>query len=145
MVKLVLIKLRFSLPELMVFLQEVGRPKVIKLWPVPLHGLKNVDDSDATVAFRNHSSVGTDKTLGYALTKKWQNIDLSTPTLYKPIFIVTDVTSSEQQQRLLEFLQKHNVKILNVCGHRETDLNQPKWTFEVQKFLEGVFKLTACV
>ena len=33
---------------------------------------KNVDDSDATVAFRTKSSPGTDKTIGYCATGVWK-------------------------------------------------------------------------
>ena len=33
----------------------------------------NVDNADATVAFRVKASPGTDKTIGYCVTKRWQN------------------------------------------------------------------------
>jgi len=35
-----------------------------------MRSMRNVDDSDATIAFRLEPSIGTDKTLGYCLTKK---------------------------------------------------------------------------
>ena len=36
---------------------------------------KNVDDSDGTIAFRTYKGNGTDKTIGYCLTKVWKKVD----------------------------------------------------------------------
>ena len=116
--------------------------------------ITNVQNSDATLAFRKqiivpslspsdfappHTSSGTDKTIGYALTKKWVNVDLATPTTYKPVCIVSDVHSVEQQQKVVEFIRFYNVKVLNVCGHRETDMVRKEWTLVIENFLVGVF------
>lgn len=104
--------------------------------------IKNVQDSDATVAFRTHLSSGTDKTIGYALTKKWQCVEMKSEELssaYKPVFIVSDINSVDQQNALVKFIRDHNVRILNVCGHREIDKIEKKWTCAVRMFLIQVF------
>jgi len=104
--------------------------------------IKNVDEADATLAFRNHPSSGTDKTIGYALSGKWRTVDTETyrdGVLHRPLFIVTDILSHQQQLDLVQFIRSHNVKILNVCGHREPDKIGKKWTRDVESFLVAVF------
>lgn len=103
--------------------------------------IDNVDQSDATLAFRNRSSLGTDKTIGYALTKKWQIVDLNkVESSYKPIYIVKDVLSDDEVKHVIDFIRKHNVRVLNVCGHREVDKISKTWTLNVKSFLIDVFK-----
>jgi len=102
--------------------------------------IENVDHSDVTIAFRNHHSTGTDKTIGYAITKKWQTIPLTDlTTSYKPVFVVSDVSSEDQLLKTIEFIRFHKPSVINVCGHRETDHIRKLWTLSVSNFLERVF------
>ena len=100
--------------------------------------MKNVDDSDATIAFRLHDSTGTDKSIGYCLTKKWgvtSNVDISCP--YRPILIIRDLSpekSKSNTSKILSFLFEHNVQVLNVCGHRD-EKDNCKFTFAVKHAL----------
>ncbi len=106
---------------------------------------RNVDDSDATLAFRTHASPGTDKTIGYALTGKWQVVPAtSLVSRYKPLLIISDATSSDQVVAVVTFLQAHHIRVLNVCGHRETEIETQKWTREVEAFLLKVFESLKC-
>uniref|UniRef100_A0A7S1PI02 Uncharacterized protein n=1 Tax=Percolomonas cosmopolitus TaxID=63605 RepID=A0A7S1PI02_9EUKA len=85
----------------------------------------NVDNSDGTIAFRFHKSRGTDKTIGYAQTKKWTDGKIKsmnrTETQYKPVCVVTQVQDEkEAAQCIREFIQTNRLKVLNVAGHRES-------------------------
>lgn len=85
----------------------------------------NVDDSDGTIAFRLYSSAGTDKTIGYCLTKKWNVVTNSKSfgkSKYRPILIIDDISIEKKEeniQKIRAFIYENNIKILNVCGHRE--------------------------
>lgn len=85
----------------------------------------NVDNSDGTIAFRLYSSSGTDKTIGYCLTKKWQivtNFKTFGKTKYKPLLVIEDLSDQKKDfnvQKIRSFIFDNNIKILNVCGHRE--------------------------
>lgn len=116
---------------------------------------KNVDDSDATLAFRLHFSVGTDKTIGYCVTHKWTTVydrfafSRGFIVQHRPVLILSDAVSLDKHQdevirerdakQLREFLIEHNVKTLNVAGHRE-DPRDPTWEKRVFDFL--VFALS---
>jgi hypothetical protein len=119
-------------------LKEVGEP-------VPFgyvtRSKKNVDESDATVAFRNDKieSVGTDKTIGYCKTGIWQTLKTySSAKPYKPLLIIpiksidkfgdpSDFDKHIHQFR--EFIVENNVKTLNVCGSRSTGADMPVYHF----------------
>lgn len=113
---------------------------------------KNVDDADATLAFKIRSSRGTDKTIGYCMTKQWK---LAPPALeeshYKPVLVIRNSVLPlfgdgfknlrdggpawrEDAQLLRDFLEKHNVRTLNVCGHRQ-EPDDPTWQSRVSNFL----------
>jgi Circularly permutated YpsA SLOG family len=81
----------------------------------------NVDQSQATIAFRLKPSVGTDKTIGYCQYKKWNNFRRCPPTAaYRPHIIIEDVEDEEAAAELVvAFLREHNVAVVNVCGHRD--------------------------
>lgn len=91
--------------------------------------MKNIDDSDATIAFRLHDSAGTDKSIGYCLTKKWEKVNSSNVHIfkpYRPVLIITDLSLENTQSntnKMLSFLFEHNVRTLNVCGHRDDSVN----------------------
>lgn len=96
----------------------------------------NVDNSDGTVAFRTHSSPGTDKTIGYCITKKWKYpsekiiIRGDLKTFYKPILVITDLISDQNLEMFNSWIIKYNIKTMNICGHREEN-----FTNEVKNFL----------
>lgn len=138
------------------FLQElVQDEKVPLVADYVTRSKKNVDESDATVAFRLHFSVGTDKTIGYCVTRKWTTVydrfafSRGFIKVHRPVLIITDAISLEKHrdevvrqrdaQRLREFLIEHNVKTLNVAGHRE-DGRDPTWEQRITDFL--VFALS---
>lgn len=90
--------------------------------------MKNIDDSDATIAFRLYDSAGTDKSIGYCLTKKWEKVNSKVHIFkpYRPILIITDISLENTQSntnKMLSFLFEHNVRTLNVCGHRDDSVN----------------------
>ena len=100
----------------------------------------NVNDSDATVAFRVRPSVGTDKTIGYCLSQKWQTISLtrwnSWMHPHRPLLVLSAAQDAREEEAvtLRAFLKRYNVKILNVCGHRE-GLGNPNWKETIVSFL----------
>lgn len=84
---------------------------------------KNVDDSDATIAFRLYESPGTDKTIGYCKTGRWTS-KTDSLTLHRPVLIITSLSEKKKGrniERIQKFIKKNNVKILNVAGHRASD------------------------
>jgi hypothetical protein len=99
----------------------------------------NVDDSDATVAFRTHASSGTDNTIGYALTGKWASVDMPADvdsweqTGQKPVLVIIHMTDSAAKA-LQAFLIRHEVETLNVAGHRMQNKQDP-WQNQVEAFL----------
>jgi hypothetical protein len=94
---------------------------------------RNVDNSDVTLAFRLHRGIGTDKSIGYAKTKRWQTIDDSVVGWYRPYLIVRNVTQVEKAvESIVEFIIAHEARTVNVCGHRDDSLeafNRPYDTF----------------
>jgi len=84
--------------------------------------MQNVDDADATIAFRFKYSTGTDKTIGYAQTGRWQNGLLRTTYLgHKPVLVITDPKNPQLAvQQIREFLTKTGAQTINIAGHRES-------------------------
>ncbi len=82
--------------------------------------IKNVQDSDGTLAILWGSSVGTGKTIGYAQTGKWQYGDnKSKDDGYRPVLVITSKDVKEVAQELREFISRNGIKTLNIAGHRE--------------------------
>lgn len=80
----------------------------------------NVDDSDGTIAFRLKYSVGTDATIGYALSKRWdRTINFESQTKYKPVYIL-ETLSRVDIISIKNWIEENNIKVLNVAGHRES-------------------------
>lgn len=90
----------------------------------------NVDRADGTLAFRTHASPGTDKTIGYCTSGKWQYVPkeqwLFHVNQYRPLLVLEsgfDCEAShdaryENARRLRRFLKCNRIRVLNVCGHR---------------------------
>lgn len=114
---------------------------------------RNVDDSDATVAFRNHESAGTDKTIGYCRTGKWR-MAATLPVFgraHRPVHVIDCEfrTFSEEEPcaahasaalKLRTFIRKYNVRTLNVCGHRQDASRNVCWQSNVTAFLVFALK-----
>ena len=92
-----------------------------------LRSQRNVDNADVTVAFRLKASVGTDKTIGYAITRKWRvpsarDLQRSELEQYKPCLVVRSVDDVEAAaQTIAAFVQRTGAHTINVCGHRSDE------------------------
>lgn len=101
----------------------------------------NVDDSDATIAFRLHESVGTDKTIGYCISKTWKVVkDLKAHAKhYRPLLVIDDLSDEKKGENISQiqtFIFKYDVKVLNICGHREYKVTGNKsFTLSVRNLL----------
>jgi hypothetical protein len=91
--------------------------------------IANVESADGTVAFRTAASPGTDKTIGYCVTGKWKNVDtsrasqLQTEHQYKPLLVLRSAyrLSTFAAQQICDFVINNNIRVLNVCGHRNDE------------------------
>lgn len=104
---------------------------------------RNVDDADVTVAFRLIRSAGTDKTIGYALTRKWEDVEIyfdggyfcQNLEVHKPVFVIAEMSDKVGEQFRL-FLSRLQCKVLNVAGHALTDESVPAdWEESIATFL----------
>ncbi len=86
----------------------------------------NVDSSDGSIAIRLKESVGTDFTLGYCLTGRWQSYKSTKKEIknqYKPVLIVDDLKAIERYRKEIhDFILDNKIMVLNVFGHRDTYL-----------------------
>ena len=83
---------------------------------------RNVECSDATLAFRQRPSPGTDKTLAYCATGHWGKRPAFAAVRkgpFRPSMVIEDVADQELAAHLIaDFVRGHGVRTLNVCGHR---------------------------
>ena len=77
--------------------------------------MKNVDDAGATIAFRTKPSPGTDKTIGYAQTGRWQKGNTKEGIYprdkktggYRNLLVLNSLESSNKNIELIqEFIRK---------------------------------------
>jgi hypothetical protein len=102
---------------------------------------KNVDESDGTIAFRIHEGIGTDKTIGYCISKIWKKSDYQLKTSYKPILVIDDLSNEKNLVNIQNFIKEHQIKTLNVCGNRESkDPNEISISRIVKKTLMDALK-----
>src|SRR5690606_30221443 len=77
----------------------------------------NIDYADGVIVFRLFKSNITDKSIGYAIRKKWDypphNAVMET---YKPIYVVSDF-SDEEMEEVRNFIKKWKIKNPTVIGH----------------------------
>lgn len=104
----------------------------------PQRTKKNVDIADATIVFRLHSGVGTDKTIGYAQTHTWCSRKESNDKGYRPVLVVTSLEDTNAN-KIVEFLQRNNVKVVNIAGHRESTSGVPNFSSRVRDILVTAF------
>lgn len=111
---------------------------------------RNVDDSDATIAFRLSASRGTDRTIGYAQTRRWQDGllvgsgrpcgEASLLRSYRPCFIVAALEPRDQViAAIIDFIRRHRVRVLNVAGHRASTAPVPSFSSSVESLLRDAF------
>lgn len=114
-----------------------------------LRSMANVDAADATIAISLGPSVGTDKTIGYACTRKWQAprargaADTAEPkTAHRPCLVVHTLDPARHPAVVCAaraFLQKHRPRVVNVCGHRAWPA-VPDFERVVENLLVNVFE-----
>lgn len=117
----------------------------------PVRSQKNVDIADATVVFRFFASVGSDKTIGYCRTGKWQFCDrpiyiprcavvrgvgvCDTSTSYKPVHVIERL-DDDAQRNFRQWLLDTSVYTLNVAGHRSSSVRfMPDYEKQVHDFI----------
>jgi hypothetical protein len=106
----------------------------------PTRSKRNVDESDATIAFRFHSSAGTNKTIGYCITKEWAEAEGEmdgshahfSDNVHKPVLVLFDFQTPSAV--ICRFLCQHHVKVLNVAGNSSLE-SDPKWETNVEAYL----------
>ena len=106
--------------------------------------MKNVDDAGATIAFRTQSSLGTDKTIGYAQTGKWSKGNTKEGIYprdkktggYRNLLVLNSLESSNKNIELIgEFIRNYAAgKPINIAGSRESSV--PGSGKKIQKLLE---------
>jgi len=118
---------------------------------------KNVDDSDATLAFSTHSSSGTDNTIGYCISGTWKTytrVPLAsrasrrvkngvwtvTTETYRPICVVTNMRAEGAVEQVQAFMRECDVETLNVAGHRD---DKRGFQGKVQMFMLRVLDASA--
>lgn len=106
--------------------------------------MKNVDNSDGTIAFRTHSSPGTDNTITYSTTHMWKKPSKNITegdqhTSYKPTLVITNL-NNDANKLIIEWLQKHKIKILNVCGHRDHEFEQQVYDILINSLVNHISK-----
>lgn len=87
-----------------------------------MRSMKNVDESDGTVAFRMKPSLGTDKTIGYCLKKRWSDFkdDQFDDPSYKPCLMISHLDESCVDD-IVAFVSEFNIRVLNIAGHRSSE------------------------
>lgn len=103
--------------------------------------MKNVDNSDGTIAFLLKSSTGTEKTIGYCLEGKWVKRWIS-GNGYKPILVLDkDILQNNRDEaikNIQNFILSNKIQILNIAGHRQSSV--PKLEEAVRKILNEAIK-----
>ncbi len=102
----------------------------------------NVDLADATVVFRLAPNRGTDRTIGYARTGRWQVVDVGSSSPHRPCLVVRELAVDSRQatvERIVRFIRQHDVRVLNVAGHRETSAPIGGFDAAVECVLDAVF------
>eukprot|EP01080_Neovahlkampfia_damariscottae_P005730 gene5730-9553_t len=126
------LKTRFNLEEL---------PKSTKGNMYVVRSKKNVDNSNGTIAFRVCPGNGTDKTIGYCLTKTWKKINFQNlKTAYLPLLIIDDLKSDQNSFKIKKFILDNDITVLNVCGHSEHKIENKNFSTIVEKILTEALK-----
>lgn len=113
-----------------------------------LRSQRNVDDANATVAFRLQASVGTDKTIGYAITGKWRAPnarELQRPERehHKPCLVIRALDDIDAvAQSVAAFVRRTGAQTINVCGHRNDETaGKHGFSRDVQRVIRRALEL----
>lgn len=129
--------------------QEIHAPGMSMPKQLVVRSKLNVKDSDGTLAFLfDAESPGTAKTVHYATTGTWSKIlppRLNTGEqtwAFRPTFVIRRMENEEELlERLHAFVQRYNIKDLNIAGHRRLPHNAPADSFErMESFLSRFFQ-----
>lgn len=103
--------------------------------------MQNVDDSDATIAFRLRPSAGTDGTINYARSGLWSVVARDGMREHRPVLVVTSmVDRNATATTIIAFLRLHRPSVINVCGHRDNQTaGDPAYSDNVAAVLRRVF------
>lgn len=100
----------------------------------------NVDLSDATIAFRLHPSVGTDKTIQYCASGTWgKDRPAGVRTAHRPCLVVASLGDdgwAATVGKIQEFVLTNKIIKLNVAGHREAPPDCPDFEHRVKLLLQ---------
>jgi len=132
------LKQEFGLKEI----SENGCKNVAALYV--RRSMMNVDYADATIVFRLRPSIGTDKTIIYCKTGKWEkkinekNIFFirQQQSYYRPCLVIQDLSPEALETNIasiVNFLNYYRVKTVNIAGHRDDD------TAGMKNFEEAVY------
>lgn len=124
-------------------------------WKYPPRTKKNIADSDGTLAFLLMPSAGTERTIRHCIDKGWsrisalkkleigRHVNVKRECWYwdhgfKPVFVFTSSKFLKNDRNkainlLKEFIERNNIKVLNVAGHRESSV--PGLEKAVNRFL----------
>jgi hypothetical protein len=94
--------------------------------------IKNIHDSDGTIVFCVHQGKGgSSKTIGYCIHKRWCDAWANCNDGFKPVLMINkndmeEANMGKTSHNIINWLQKNNIKVLNVAGHRKsTAFQQP--------------------
>eukprot|EP01126_Amoeba_proteus_P011270 TRINITY_DN14523_c0_g2_i1.p1 TRINITY_DN14523_c0_g2~~TRINITY_DN14523_c0_g2_i1.p1 ORF type:complete len:120 (+),score=12.37 TRINITY_DN14523_c0_g2_i1:260-619(+) len=106
---------------------------------------KNVDDSTATLVIRLHEGNGTDKTIGYCQSRTWGYGERGCSKFngYRPVLVLNSLDIQENVPKIVDFVSKYHVRILNVAGHRETTAGVVDFTNSCKQLLVVAFSQIA--
>lgn len=123
-------------------LQSFGLDKLNEYDPkiYPKRSMKNVDDSDVTIAILWETSPGTIRTIGYCQTGQWRApypfADYDEEWKCPCLIIYRDWSLYDAAARAEFFIRKHAANVINFAGNREE--SQPgiqNWTRQLVKLI----------
>jgi len=88
--------------------------------------IKNICDSDGTLAFIVHNGIGgTSKTVGYCIHKRWTDSHGNCDDGFKPVLIINQYDMKENKinetvHKIINWIRKNKIKVLNIAGHRKS-------------------------
>ena len=87
----------------------------------PSRSKRNIDSSDASIAFRLKPSLGTDKSIGYARIRKWKQVlSTSKDDGHRPILVLNNADNTiKNRKKIREFIDRNGPRVLNIIGNSE--------------------------
>lgn len=114
--------------------------------------IKNVCDSDGTIAFIVHNGTGgTSKTIGYCKYGKWIDYFDTDNDGFKPVLVIDahhmELKSMEATcSKIIQWLNENQIKVLNIAGHRQsTAFQKPFYDSEPYDYQQRVVDILVSV